>query len=143
MEDARQLDRGRMLAEISNGMTRLHREAYGRGADSVRTIMQRNYVCSFLEGIYTPVERTLLDAGEQEAVRGTRLAFQRAMEGRFTELVEQATGRKVAAFLSQVAFDPDVAAEIFVLEEQANEPDGEGVGTASARASGTETNTLA
>jgi hypothetical protein len=29
------------------------------------------------------------------------------------------TGRKVVAFLSQVHFDPDISAEIFVLEPEA------------------------
>jgi len=29
--------------------------------------MQRDYVVCFLEDIYTPVERTLIDAGRQEA----------------------------------------------------------------------------
>jgi uncharacterized protein YbcI len=112
----RDTERGRALAAISNGMVRLHKEAYGRGAEHVHTIWQRNYIVSFLEDIYTPVERTLLDAGERDAVRDTRLTFQRAMEGRFTELVEDATGRKVIGFMSQVTFEPDMAAEIFVLE---------------------------
>ena len=108
-------------------MSRVHREAYGRGPERVRTIWQRNYVISFLENIYTPVERTLLDAGEQKAVRDTRLTFQRAMEGRFRALVEEATGRKVVAFMSQVTFEPDMAAELFVLEPEAHdENDGSG-----------------
>jgi uncharacterized protein YbcI len=119
MSEQAQATRGRILTDISNGMVRLHREAYGRGAERVRTIWQRNYIVSFLEDIYTSAERTLLDAGEQEAVRGTRLAFQRAMEPKFREVVEEATGRKVIAFFSQVHFDPDMAAETFVLE-----PDG-------------------
>jgi uncharacterized protein YbcI len=62
------------------------------------------------------VERTLIDAGQQEGVKETRQLFQMAMAERFTERVEEITGRKVAAFMSQVHFDPDVAAEIFVLE---------------------------
>ena len=31
-------------------------------------------------------------------------------------MVEQATGRKVRAFLSEVSLDPDISAEVFVLE---------------------------
>ena len=38
-----------------------------------------------------------------------------AMRGPFTEAVEEITGRKVIAFMSQVHRDPDMAAEIFVL----------------------------
>jgi uncharacterized protein YbcI len=110
------LDRGRQAASISNAITRLHREHYGRGATTTRTIIQRNYVVCFLEDIYTPVERTLIDAGRALAVRETRNIFQDAMGPRFKAAVEEATGRTVIAFMSQVCFDPDMAAEVFVLE---------------------------
>ncbi|MDF2754152.1 MAG: hypothetical protein K0S82_2535 [Gaiellaceae bacterium] len=108
--------RARQATAIGNAVTRLHREHYGRGATTVRTVLQRNYAIAFLEDIYTPVERTLIEAGEQEAVKHTRQVFQVAMRERFSEAVEAITGRKVVAFMSQVHFDPDLAAEIFVLE---------------------------
>lgn len=111
-------DRGRQAASISNAITRLHREHYGRGATTTRTIIQRNYVVCFLHDIYTPVEKTLIEAGRLEAVRGTRNLFQDAMGPKFRDAVEEATGRPVVAFMSQVCFDPDMAAEVFVLEPQ-------------------------
>jgi uncharacterized protein YbcI len=109
-------ERGRQAASISNAITRLHRDHYGRGATTARTIIQRNYVVCFLEDIYTPVERTLIEAGRNVAVRETRNIFQDAMGPKFKEAVEEATGRTVIAFMSQVCFDPDMAAEVFVLE---------------------------
>ena len=115
-------NRQRALA-ISNAIVRLHREFYGRGATSARTIIQRDYAVCFLNDIYTPVERTLIEAGDYEQVLQTRFAFQRAMREKFSAAVEDVMGRKVIAFLSQVHFDPDLAAEIFVLE-----PDGAGGG---------------
>ena len=42
--------------------------------------------------------------------------FQDWMRPRFTEIVEDATGRRVAAFFSQVSHDPDMALEVFLLE---------------------------
>jgi uncharacterized protein YbcI len=111
-------ERGRQAALISNAITRLHRDHYGRGATAARTIIQRNYVVCFLEDIYTPVERTLIDAGRTDTVRETRNTFQDAMGPKFREAVEEATGRTVVAFMSQVHFDPDMAAEVFVLEPQ-------------------------
>jgi len=85
-------------------------------------VIGRDHVITFLEDILMPIERTLVDAGEIEPVRQTRLAFQSAMREQFIEAVETtATGRKVRAFLSQVHFDPDIAAEVFVLQ-----PDGGG-----------------
>ena len=58
----------------------------------------------------------MIDAGSQETVKETRQAFQMAMRAMFSEAVEEIMGRKVVAFMSQVHFDPDMAAEIFVLE---------------------------
>ena len=118
-------DRGRQISAVSNGITRLHRDHYGRGATSTRTIMQRDYVVCFLEDIYTPVERTLIDAGREEAVLETRQIFQQAMRSNFVEIVEEATGRKVKAFMSQNHFEPDMACEIFVLEPQSEDGAGE------------------
>jgi len=112
---------------ISNAMTKMHRDHYGRGPNSVRTVMGHDHVICFLEDLYTPVERTLIDGGETEAVRQTRLAFQRAMEERFRAVVEEITGRKVRAFLSQVTFDPDISAELFVLEPDGSDPAPEGL----------------
>jgi len=109
-------DQGRQATAVGNAIARLHREHYGRGATSVRTVMQRNYVIAFLEDIYTPVERTLIDAGDEATVKETRQAFQMAMRTMFAEAVEEITGRKVIAFMSQVHFEPDMAAEIFVLD---------------------------
>ena len=43
------------------------------------------------------------------------------MGPKFREAVEEATGRTVIAFMSQVCFDPDMAAEVFVLEPEAGE----------------------
>jgi uncharacterized protein YbcI len=114
-------DRGRQAASVSNAITRLHREHYGRGATTTRTIIQRNYVVCFLEDIYTPVERTLIEAGSSEAVRSTRNIFQDAMRPKFEEAVEEAMGRKVIAFMSQVCFEPDMAAEVFVLEPEGDD----------------------
>lgn len=114
-------DRGRQLSAISNGITRLHRDHYGRGATTVRTIMQRNYVVCFLEDIYTPIERTLIDAGRADAVRETRTIFQDTMKPQFVQIVEGALGRNVRAFMSQVCFGPDMSAEIFVLEPEGDD----------------------
>jgi uncharacterized protein YbcI len=109
-------DQSRQAIAVSNAITRLHRENYGRGATRTRTVIDGEYVIAFLEDIYTPGERTLIEAGEIATVRGTRDAFQLAMRGRFSKAVEEIMGRKVTAFMSQVHVDPDLAAEIFVLE---------------------------
>lgn len=109
-------DQARQATAVGNVITRLHREHYGRGATITRTVFQRNHVIAFLEDIYTPLERTLIEAGDRGTVKETRQAFQMAMREPFSKAVEEITGRKVIAFMSQVHFEPDLAAEIFVLE---------------------------
>ena len=111
---------------ISNAITRLHREHYGRGPKSARTIIQRNYVVCFLDDIYTPAERTLIDAGRLDSVRQTRHEFQEAMRPVFSQAVEEITGRRVIAFMSQVHFEPDMASEVFVLEPEGDDRAAEG-----------------
>jgi uncharacterized protein YbcI len=112
---------------ISNAITKLQHDHYGRGPDSVRTIVGYDHIICFLENTLIPVERTLIEAGETAAVREARLAFQRAMESRFTKAVEEISGRKVRAFLSQVSLNPDISVEVFVLEHGDVEPAPEGV----------------
>ena len=101
---------------IANAINHLHREHYGRGAASARTVTGRDQVVVFLEDIYTTIERTLIDNGHFDQVRATRHTFQKAMSSAFSEAVEAITGRRVVAFMSEVHHDPDVAAEIFILE---------------------------
>ena len=109
-------DRGKLSAAISNAIVGIHREYFGRGAKRTRTVMGADYIICFLEDIYTPVERTLIDAGRFPAVQETRSAFQDTMREKFSDAVEQVVGRKVVGFLSQVHVDPDLAVETFILE---------------------------
>lgn len=112
---------------ISNAITKLQRENFGRGPESVRTVVGYDHIICFLENTFMPVELTLIHAGETEAVRETRLAFQRAMESRFTTTIEELSGRKVRAFLSQVSLNPDISVEVFVLEPDSADLAPEGV----------------
>jgi uncharacterized protein YbcI len=114
-------ERSRQAIAVGNAITRLHRDRYGRGATTTRTVFHGNRIIVFLEDIYTAAERTLIDAGDWEQVKATRQSFQMAMRGPFSEAVEEITGRKVLAFMSQVHLDPDMAAEIFVLSPNGEE----------------------
>jgi hypothetical protein len=59
--------------------------------------------------------------GRAQAVHDIRHTFQAAMEERFTSVVEKALERKVIAYMSQVHNDPDISAELFVLESREDE----------------------
>jgi uncharacterized protein YbcI len=119
--DGTRRDRGKLAAAISNAIVGLHRDHYGRGATRTRTVMGSDYVIVFLEDVYTPVEKTLIEAGRFDAVKETRTAFQDTMREKFSTAVEQLVGRKVIGFLSQVHVDPDLSVETFILEPRSED----------------------
>lgn len=106
-------------AEISREMVRLYKDLFGRGPTRARTEFAGPdiIICS-LENTFTPAERRLVEMGEHQRLRDTRLYFQAATEEKFREAVERATGRKVRAFLSGLDADTDVCAEVFYLERR-------------------------
>lgn len=107
------------MTEISNAMVALHREHFGRGPGAARSMISDDLVVCILSDVYTQVEKTLIRSGQRERVRETRQLHQRAMRKEFVREVERLTGRKVAAFMSSVHFDPDLAVETFLLEPSA------------------------
>ena len=42
--------------------------------------------------------------------------FQRMMKERYSAMIEQLTGRKVLAFLSQAHIEPDLTIEMFLMD---------------------------
>jgi uncharacterized protein YbcI len=109
---------GEQLAAVSNAIVRILREFYGRGPTKAKTYHFDNYVFCVLEDIFTTVERTLVERGEQDLVRTVRLTFQEAVADRFTNAVAEAMGRPVVAYQSQVVFDPPMGFEVFVLGDE-------------------------
>jgi len=105
-----------MLARISTGLVQLHSRYYGKGPTKAKTHLVDDTVVCILRGGFTTVERTLLETGEVESVYQMRRSFQQAMEDDFRHIVEEATGRKVIAYMSSIHVNPDLAVEIFVLE---------------------------
>lgn len=103
--------------EISNGIVQLMSGYYGRGADKAKTFVVDNYVFVVLEDLLTRAETTMVENGREGLVREMRLAFQADMATEFKSVVEQALGRKVLTYQSQVVFDPPMGFEMFVLEE--------------------------
>jgi uncharacterized protein YbcI len=108
---------GEIRSAISREMTRLHAEYYGRGPTKVKTHINEDLVVVVLEETFTRAERTLVERGEKDAIQNIRRRFQQQMKEEFTSVVEQATGRKVRAFLSETNLEEDVSCEIFLLAE--------------------------
>lgn len=104
------------IAAISSEIVSLHKQFYGKGPVKAKAFLVNDTVLCILEGGFTIVERTLIDEGREQTVHDMRRSFQLAMENRFKAVIEDALGRKVRAYVSQVHTDPDVAVELFMLE---------------------------
>jgi uncharacterized protein YbcI len=107
---------GGPMQSVTSELVRLHSDYYGKGPTKARSYIVSDTVVAILEGGFTRVEATLIAEGKSRAVHEVRRSFQSAMEERFREVVEKATGRKVVAYLSQIHTDPDLAVELFVLD---------------------------
>ena len=108
---------GRLLAEITNRIVAFMREHYGRGPVKAKTYVLDNLiVCVLTDGGFTAIERTMMGGGEPERVLEMRRDFQRMMKERYSEMIEELTGRKVLAFLSQAHVEPDLTIEIFLMD---------------------------
>ncbi len=96
-------------------MVTLFKEATGRGPTRARTYVEEDLVVTVLYDTMTTAERTLKDENKEDAVRSLRRIFQGTFRDDAIEIVERLTGRRVLAFLSDHAVDPDYAIEAFVL----------------------------
>jgi uncharacterized protein YbcI len=104
-------------------MVRLVSEYTGRGPTKARTYFEGDLVSIVLQDTLTRGERSLVRDGRSELVLSTRRAYQATMSEDAIAGIEELTGRKVLAFLSDNHIDPDVAVESFVLTP---EKDGDG-----------------
>jgi len=107
---------GRLLSEITNRIVAFMREHYGRGPIKAKTYVLDNLIVCVLSDGFTAIERTMMRGGEPGQVLEMRRNFQRLMKERYSEMVEELTGRKVLAFLSQAHVEPDLTIEVFLMD---------------------------
>lgn len=108
---------GRLLSAISTGFVRLLREHYGRGPLKAKTYALDDIVVCVMRGSgFTPLEQTMMDSGDAKHVVTMRENFQAMMAGRYKEMIERLTNRKVLAFLSQAHIEPDITIEMFFID---------------------------
>jgi len=110
---------GPTQATISREIVRLQAEYYGKGPTKAKTYIVEDLVVVVLEETFTRAEKTLAERGEREAIEQVRRRFQRQMADKFTNVVEQATGRKVRVFMSETDVEHDVSVEMFLLADGA------------------------
>jgi uncharacterized protein YbcI len=95
-----EFDRGGLSAAISGRIVALHKEFYGRGPTKAKTFYHDEVITVLLRGGFTKVEETLREGGRGREVIDQRMAFQQVMRDRYTEAIEELTGRKVVGFMS-------------------------------------------
>jgi uncharacterized protein YbcI len=110
------LSGGMLLAEITNRIVSFMREHYGRGPLRAKTYVLDNLVVCVLSDGFTAIEKTMMESGEPERVLDMRREFQRLLKIRYSQMIEELTGRKVVAFLSQAHVDPDLTIEVFLMD---------------------------
>ena len=105
-----------MLAEVTRSMVALHERYHHRKPVTAKTqLLGGDLLVCVLGGVYTDVEKTLIELQHSTTVQETRSEFQTAMQHRFVDEIERLTGRSVLAFISNSHVGPDLEIELFML----------------------------
>ena len=105
-----------LLDAVADAVSELHRRYYHRPPASVKAAMMGDdLLACVLGGVYTDVEKTLIELQRAPIVTSNRSAFQIAMEDRFIVTVESLSGRRVSQFISTHHVGPDLEIELFML----------------------------
>jgi uncharacterized protein YbcI len=105
-----------LLAAVTDEMVAFHERYHHRAPLSAKTLLLGDdLLACVLGGVYTDVEKTMIELQRAPIVQETRSAFQTAMQHRFIAAVERLSGRGVLAFISNHHVGPDMEIELFVL----------------------------
>lgn len=111
------LQGGELNQAITSALVGIHNKYLGRGPRSASTFYHDNVVVTLMHGVLTQAEQALSESNQGEAVNQIRHLFQQTMDADFHKAVERLTGRRVVAFISGNNLKPDVAAEVFILDQ--------------------------
>jgi uncharacterized protein YbcI len=106
-----------LLAAVTDAMVSLHERYHHRAPLTAKTVLLDDelLVC-VLEGVYTEVEKTMIELQRAAIVQETRSTFHVAMEHKFISAVERLSGREVLKFSSGHHVGPDMEVEVFMLK---------------------------
>ncbi|HET8813545.1 MAG TPA: Na-translocating system protein MpsC family protein [Solirubrobacterales bacterium] len=108
-----------LLAAVTESMVALHQRYHHRAPVSAKTqLLADDLIAVVMGGVYTQVEKTMIELQRGRVVQETRSAFQEAMQHRFINEVERLSGRDVLAFISNHHVGPDLEIELFVLRSR-------------------------
>ena len=81
-----------------------------------RTTIGRDHVLVMFQETLTEGERNLVDNGHEQEVEAVRSSYQALLRNDAVKLIEATLGRRVIGFMSANHFEPDMAAEVFILD---------------------------
>lgn len=104
------------LEAINAELVALHERYHHRQPVTAKTrLLDGELVACVMGGVYTEVEKTMIELERSQMVKDVRGAFQLAMEHKFIEIVERHSGRQVVSFVSNSHVGPDLEIELFWL----------------------------
>jgi uncharacterized protein YbcI len=105
-----------LLAAVTRSMVALHERYHHRKPVTAKTqLLGEDLLVCVLGGVYTDVEKTLIELQHSTTVQETRSEFQTAMQHKFVDEIERLTRRSVLAFISNSHVGPDLEIELFML----------------------------
>lgn len=116
MLDSKPLSGGELNAAVTREVIRVQNESHGRGPKKAYSFHHGNVLVTVLEEVLTPAERRLAGNGESDAVLRMRSLYQKNMVPELKKSIEEITGRRVTASMSDNHVEPDMAVEVFILD---------------------------
>jgi uncharacterized protein YbcI len=111
-----------LLLGVTDAMVALHKHYHHRAPVTAKTtLLGGDLLACVLGGVYTDVEKTMIELQRSTIVQETRSAFQNAMQHKFIAAVERLSGRGVLAFISNHHVGPDMEIELFMLSAKPDE----------------------
>jgi uncharacterized protein YbcI len=111
-----------LLAAVTDEMVGLHQRYHQRAPVTAKTVLLDGEVLiCILGGVYTDVEKTMIELQRTSIVQETRSTFQRALQHKFISAVERLSGRDVLSFISNSHVGPDMEIEVFMLKSTSDE----------------------
>jgi len=107
---------GELNAAIATAVVRVHSTYAGRGPTRAQAFHTKNLVVLLLEDTMTQEERSLAAGGNKDTAWQMRRQLQSTMRASLIGAVEELTHCNVVAFMSDNHIEPDLAAELFVLD---------------------------
>jgi len=105
-----------LYAAVTDAMVAFHQRYYHRAPVTAKTsLLGDDLLACVLGGVYTDVEKTMIEIQRKTMVQETRNAFQNTMQAKFINTVERLSGRQVMAFFSDHHVGPDIEIELFLF----------------------------